>query len=175
MIRTPNPMKRSTKLVSYWRNHSGGCECSLEWYIWPLTSGYRTPINWRWIDENSVAFYFYWIEQSAFSTWLRESPSLLVFLGWSDYRGQVAGTARSAVSRRCVRVRGPLGRGEQPASARMHGLRVTHGDRHVVGRHEGPVVGETPQHVRPGLAECRLDDPLPVGGHRRNCPSRRPW
>jgi hypothetical protein len=26
-----------------------------------------------------VAYYFYWIEQSAFSTWLRESPSLLVF------------------------------------------------------------------------------------------------
>jgi hypothetical protein len=26
-----------------------------------------------------VAHYFYWIEQSAFSTWLRESPSLLVF------------------------------------------------------------------------------------------------
>lgn len=26
-----------------------------------------------------MAFYFYWIEQSAFSTWLRESPSLLVF------------------------------------------------------------------------------------------------
>jgi hypothetical protein len=26
-----------------------------------------------------VAYYFYWIEQSALSTWLRESPSLLVF------------------------------------------------------------------------------------------------
>jgi hypothetical protein len=26
-----------------------------------------------------VAHYFYWIEQSTFSTWLRESPSLLVF------------------------------------------------------------------------------------------------
>jgi len=26
-----------------------------------------------------VAFYFYWIEHTAFSTWLRESPSLLVF------------------------------------------------------------------------------------------------
>jgi hypothetical protein len=27
----------------------------------------------------AVAYYFYWIEQSTFSTWLRESPSLLVF------------------------------------------------------------------------------------------------
>ena len=30
-------------------------------------------------DELIVAYYFYWIEQSTFSTWLRESPSLLVF------------------------------------------------------------------------------------------------
>jgi hypothetical protein len=37
------------------------------------------PTNRRSIEENPVAFYFYWIEQSAFSTWLRESPSLLVF------------------------------------------------------------------------------------------------
>ena len=26
-----------------------------------------------------MAFYFYWLEHTDFSTWLRESPSLLVF------------------------------------------------------------------------------------------------
>ena len=30
-------------------------------------------------EEQALAYYFFWIEQSAFSTWLRESPSLLVF------------------------------------------------------------------------------------------------
>ena len=35
----------------------------------------RTCQGWR----GTVAYYFYWIEQSTFSTWLRESPSLLVF------------------------------------------------------------------------------------------------
>ena len=44
------------------------------WYIWPRAHAWQTGSN-RW--ENALGFYFHWIESTAFSTWLRESPSLL--------------------------------------------------------------------------------------------------